>query len=61
MATVLKEKTAAALCAAGFISQPTCIAYLEDGRVCGLPAMHLDTQRGGFVCDDHRPAQEELL
>lgn len=33
--------------------RPRCIAYVESGRICGLPAYHIDTQRGGMVCDVH--------
>jgi hypothetical protein len=32
-----------------------CMAYRDDGRVCGQPATTLDHARGGFVCDKHRP------
>jgi hypothetical protein len=35
--------------------QVGCIAYREDGRICGEPAMVLDLQRGGMVCDRHAP------
>jgi DnaJ-class molecular chaperone len=31
-----------------------CIAYLEDGRICGRRASHLDIRRGGMVCEYHR-------
>jgi hypothetical protein len=34
---------------------PPCIAYLENGRICGRPAVYLDRQRGGYVCWLHRP------
>lgn len=27
-----------------------CIAYLEDGRLCGRPGTHINTQIGGMVC-----------
>ena len=33
----------------------TCIAYREDGRICGAPAPILDPQRGGMVCRLHQP------
>ena len=33
----------------------TCIAYREDGRICGAPAPILDAQRGGYVCRLHQP------
>lgn len=33
-----------------------CIAYREDGRVCGTPATVLNAQRGGMVCRVHAPA-----
>lgn len=35
-----------------------CIAYREDGRLCGAPATVLDLQRGGMVCAAHSPAPE---
>lgn len=31
----------------------TCIAYREDGRICGRPAFRIDHQRGGMVCAEH--------
>ena len=34
-----------------------CVATLDDGRICGLPAHCVDMQRGGFVCDEHRPVR----
>lgn len=34
-----------------------CIAYLNDGRICGAPACVLDLQRGGMVCWAHAPVQ----
>ncbi len=34
-----------------------CIAYREDGRLCGRPATQLDRQRGGMVCGEHAPAR----
>jgi hypothetical protein len=34
-----------------------CIAYDESGKICGLPAwLYFDAQRGGMVCEKHRPA-----
>ncbi len=33
----------------------TCIAYREDGRLCGAPAPILDAKRGGYVCRLHQP------
>ena len=33
----------------------TCIAKLECGRICGLPAGHIDPDRGGMVCSAHAP------
>lgn len=33
----------------------TCIAYREDGRLCGAPAPILDPGRGGYVCRLHQP------
>lgn len=32
-----------------------CIAYLEDGSICGRPAYVIDPQRGGLVCGKHAP------
>lgn len=32
-----------------------CIAYREEGRICGEPAPILDPQRGGHVCRLHQP------
>ncbi len=32
-----------------------CIAYRDDGRICGAPAMVVDVQRGGMVCRKHAP------
>ena len=40
---------------------PKCIAYEDDGNICGLPARYIDMQRGGFVCYQHRPAKRELV
>ena len=36
-------------------SPPKCIAYREDGRICGRPATVIDQQRGGMVCQEHAP------
>jgi len=36
-----------------------CIAYREDGTLCGEPAKHLDIQRGGLVCDEHQPTRSQ--
>jgi hypothetical protein len=36
-----------------------CIAYLEDGRICGRSASHHDVRRGGMVCEDHLPFEVE--
>lgn len=36
-------------------SIPRCIAYLENGDICGKPAEFLDPQRGGMVCNQHKP------
>jgi hypothetical protein len=33
-----------------------CVAYNEDGRLCRQPAVSLDPQRGGFVCERHKEA-----
>ena len=30
-----------------------CVAYLQDGRVCGKSAIVIDYQRGGMVCLEH--------
>jgi hypothetical protein len=30
-----------------------CIAYLQDGRICGKSAIVIDYQRGGMVCNEH--------
>lgn len=32
----------------------TCCAYTESGAICGAPAAHPDSQRGGMVCERHR-------
>jgi uncharacterized membrane protein YkvA (DUF1232 family) len=37
---------------------PRCIAYHEDDRTCGDPAMFVDLQRGGMVCALHAPPQD---
>lgn len=39
----------------------TCIAYREDGRLCGAPAPILDPQRGGMVCRLHQPDRPAWL
>lgn len=31
------------------------VANREDGQMCGRWATNLDHQRGGVVCDRHRP------
>ena len=33
-----------------------CIAYRDDGRICGAPAGMIDHQRGGMVCSAHHPS-----
>jgi hypothetical protein len=38
-----------------------CIVYLDDGRLCNLPAHCIDLQRGGFVCDEHRPVYRQKI
>jgi hypothetical protein len=40
-------------------SNSKCIAYLGDGRICGAPATHLDIQRGGMICDEHKNFAEQ--
>lgn len=30
-----------------------CIAYKDDGTVCGAVATYVDTQRNGLVCEAH--------
>lgn len=35
------------------ITNATCIAYLEDGRICRKKAVVLDIQRGGMICLEH--------
>ena len=35
--------------------RPRCIAYDDEGRICGREAFFLDEQRGGMVCELHRP------
>jgi|GEM_PF-2818587 hypothetical protein len=30
-----------------------CIAYTDEGFICGAPARHIDIQKGGMVCDKH--------
>jgi hypothetical protein len=37
------------------MSEPRCIAYQEDGQMCGEPATVIDPQRGGMVCTAHAP------
>ena len=38
----------------------SCIAYREDGDICGQPATVLDRQRHGMVCTAHAlPRTEE--
>ena len=36
-----------------------CLAYREDGRICGEPATVLDTQRRGMVCEAHAPQPQQ--
>lgn len=43
----------------GAIDFPRCIAYLESGRLCNAPATVVDRQRGGMVCEAHRPSKQE--
>lgn len=43
------------------VSRPRCVASLDDGRPCGLPARYIDFQRGGHVCFEHRPAKRKEL
>jgi hypothetical protein len=33
-----------------------CIAERQDGRICGRHATNIDPERGGVVCDEHRPS-----
>lgn len=33
----------------------SCIASLNNGSLCGAPAMILDLHRGGMVCPVHGP------
>jgi hypothetical protein len=33
----------------------TCLAYLDDGRLCGEPATTVDPERGMVVCLEHAP------
>jgi hypothetical protein len=33
-----------------------CIALREDGSLCGRRASNIDPERGGVVCDEHRPS-----
>ena len=35
---------------------PPCVAYCDDGTICGKPALIVDPQRGGMVCKAHAPA-----
>ena len=35
-----------------------CVAIAEDGKPCGQHAPFLDFQRGGMVCEKHRPASK---
>jgi hypothetical protein len=36
---------------------PRCIAYNDQGKICGRPATVIDLQRGGMVCFEHAPKQ----
>ncbi len=36
-----------------------CIAYDDDGAICGQPAMFVDEQRGGMVCEAHDPGHQK--
>lgn len=38
-----------------------CIAYTEQGFICGRPATFLDTRRGGMVCGLHVPDKAQPL
>jgi len=40
---------------------PRCIAYQDDGSLCGLPGRYIDMQRGGYVCFEHRPAKRKAV
>jgi excisionase family DNA binding protein len=42
---------------------PKCIAYDDEGKICGKPATVFDRQRGGLVCAAHAPQdfQERYL
>lgn len=37
------------------MSAGRCCVYRGDGRICGRPAEHVDTRRGGLVCSAHMP------
>lgn len=38
-----------------------CIAYNEDGRICGRPATKVDPRREGLVCGSHGDSAAELV
>lgn len=40
---------------------PNCIAYNEDGRICGEFATTVDPQRGGLVCGKHNDFTAEWV
>lgn len=42
-------------------TRPKCVAYLDDGRRCDLPARYVDFKLGGHVCFEHRPGKRELV
>ena len=38
-----------------------CIAYTAAGAPCGCPGVVVDVQRGGLVCQKHRPDRNDAL
>lgn len=36
-----------------------CWAYNDDSFICGRPAEYVDKQRGCYVCEVHKPLNNE--
>lgn len=56
----VRESDLGAFLAGGQVAELTprpgrCIAYTDTGEICGAPAAHLDPERGGLVCEVHKP------
>lgn len=38
-----------------------CVAVLDDGRSCELPARYVNFEAGGHVCFEHRPPERKAV